>query len=151
MLPKIFLVNHMIASIVWVGAVYMGAFIDWPAAKKTVPDGKFPFKFIVNQGKGVFFGVYFGIILLWVSGIGLTITTPITSRAQMILIGFKMFCLLVMTLFTMYGTFFSWRKLQLATHEEAFAIYKYYMIRAYTTFTCGIAASVMGLFIHSKN
>lgn len=151
MLPKIFMVNHIIASVVWIGAVYMGAFIDWPAAKKTVPPGKFPFKFIINQGKGVFWGVYIGIVILWVSGIGLTLTTPITSTGQAILIGFKMLCLLIMTLFTMYGTFFTWKKLQLATHEEAFALYKYYMIRAYTTFSCGIAASVLGTFIHPKS
>ena len=54
MITKILLLNHLIASIVWVGSVFMGAFIDWPSAKKSVPRGQFPFKFIVGQGRRVF-------------------------------------------------------------------------------------------------
>jgi uncharacterized membrane protein len=145
-ISKVFLVNHLIASIVWVGAVYMGAFIDWPAAQKSVPRGQFPFRFIIGQGRGVFFSVYFAIFLLWVSGFGMILTGPPLNKVQFILAGVKIGCLSVMTLFTMYGTFFSWKKIQLATHEEAFRIYKYYMYRAYTTFSCGIIASVVGIF-----
>lgn len=147
MLSKIFLVNHLIAAIVWVGAVYMGAFIDWPAAKASVPKRNFPFRFIVGQGTKVFYSVYFGIFLLWTSSIGLICTTTFHARWQLAILGVKLLCLLIMTLFTLYGTFFTWRKLQLSTHEEAFATYKYYMLRAYTTFSCGIAASVLGLFL----
>lgn len=149
MLSTIFLVNHMIASVIWVGAVYMGAFIDWPAAKESMPDKEtFPFRFIVGQGKKVFISVYFGIFLLWASSIGLVIVTDFHSKWQILMVGIKLLCLLIMTLFTMYGTFFTWRKLQLATHHEAFAMYRYYMVRAYITFSCGLLSSVLGVFVH---
>lgn len=146
-ISRVFLINHLIASIVWVGAVYMGAFIDWPAAKKTVPRGSFPFKFIIGQGSRVFMGVYLAIFLLWVSGIGLIIVHPPLSGLQVMLVVIKVLCLIIMTGFTVYGTFSTWRKLHLSTDEEALDMYKYYMYRAYTTFSCGIIASVIGTFL----
>ena len=136
---------HLVATIIWVGAVYMGAFIDWPSARESMAKGKFPFKFIVGQGTKVFYSVYTGIFLLWFSGISLLIIKPIESKTQILMVAVKVFCLLIMTLFTLYGTVFTWPKLQLATNEEAFRIYKYYIIRAICTFVCGIIASLIGL------
>jgi len=139
---------HLVATIIWVGAVYMGAFIDWPAARESMAKGKFPFKFIVGQGTKVFYSVYTGITLLWISGIGLLILTPIDSKKQIFMIAIKIFCLLIMTSFTLYGTLSTWPKLQLATNHEAFSIYKNYIIRAIVTFTCGIIGSVIGLNLY---
>lgn len=145
---KIILINiHVIASIVWVGSVFMGTFIDWPAAKASVKPGKFPFQFIIGQGRRVFYSVYFGILILWVSGIALLIVAPPQETLKVILAIIKIVCLLFMTGFTLYGTLRTWPKMQLATHEEAFHHYKYYMYRAVGTFSFGIIASLAGLWI----
>jgi uncharacterized membrane protein len=148
MIIKILKNIHLVATIIWVGAVYMGAFIDWPSAKESMAKGKFPFKFIVGQGTKVFYSVYTGIFLLWFSGIGLLIIKPIESKVQILMVVVKIFCLLIMTLFTLYGTLSTWPKLQLATNQEAFRIYKYYIIRAIITFSCGIIGSLIGLNIY---
>ena len=135
---------HLIAGIVWVGSVFMGAFIDWPSAKKSMPKGNFPFKFIIGQGTGVFYSVYLGIFFLWISGIGLIFLNPVETTFKKIIIVFKICCLIVMTLFTMYGTFYTWPKLQLSNDEEAFKLYKSYIMRAMITFISGLIASVLG-------
>ena len=145
---KIILINrHVIASIVWVGSVFMGTFIDWPAAKASKREGVFPFEFIVGQGSRVFYSVYTGIALLWISGIGLIVAAPPEGVLDIAMITIKVTCLSLMTGFTLYGTLSTWPKLQLATHEEAFTHYKYYMYRAVGTFTFGIIASVAGLWL----
>jgi uncharacterized membrane protein len=144
MLVTILKYMHLIAGIVWVGSVFMGAFIDWPSAKKSMPKGKFPFKFIIGQGTGVFYSVYMGIFFLWISGVGLIYFNPLETLLQKLLIGLKIFCLLIMTLFTLYGTFFTWPKLQLSNDEESFILYKNYIRRAMITFVCGILASILG-------
>jgi len=149
MLEKILLNAHLIASLTWVGAVFMGTFIDWPAAKETVKEGEFPFRFIVGQGRRVFYSVYFGIILLWTTGIGLVLVHPPQDTRAMWLLAIKVFALFLMTSFTLWGTFFTWPKLQVATHAEAFEHYKYYMYRAQGTFACGLIGSVVGLWVYS--
>jgi uncharacterized membrane protein len=148
-MAKIVLLNiHLFASIIWVGSVYMGAFIDWPAAKKSVKPGQFPFEFIVGQGSKVFVSVYTGIFFLWTSGIGLLMIHPPQAPREILIASIKGVCLFLMTAFTMYGTFSTWRKLQVATHQEAFALYKYYMYRAYGTFSFGMIASILGLWLY---
>ncbi|WP_340200596.1 hypothetical protein [Ascidiimonas sp. W6] len=145
---KIVLINmHVIAAIVWVGSVFMGTFIDWPAARASVKKGTFPFQFIIGQGRRVFYSVYTGIGILWFSGIGLVIISPPTDTFKTVLIVIKIVSLLFMTGFTLYGTFFTWPKMQLATHEEAFRHYKFYMYRAVGTFSFGIIASLAGLWL----
>lgn len=145
---RVVLINmHVIAAIVWVGAVFMGTFIDWPAAKESVEKGKFPFKFIIGQGRRVFYSVYTGIIILWGSGIGLVIINPPTDTFKTVLVIIKIVSLFFMTVFTLYGTFATWPKMQLATDEEAYRHYKFYMYRAMGTFTFGIIASIAGLWL----
>jgi hypothetical protein len=129
----------------------MGAFIDVPSAEGSVEKGKFPFKFVIGQGRRVFYSVYFGIIQLWGTGIGLFIVHPPTNTIETRLFLGKTFCLLIMTLFTFYGTFYTWPKMQLATHKEAFRLHKYYNYRAYGTFTCGIMALLLTLWFYIYN
>ncbi|MEN5231543.1 hypothetical protein [Sphingobacterium faecium] len=146
---KILLSIHVVASILWVGAVYMGAVVDWPAAKNSVPKTKFPFKFIIGQGTRVFYSVYTGIILLWFSGIGLTvITLPVTER-DIVILCLKLFCLLTMTVLTLYGTFFTWPKLQTSLDQEANKKYKNYIFRAYITLISGIIAAILGVNLYN--
>jgi len=141
---------HLIASLVWVGSVFMGTFIDWQAAKDSVQEGKFPFRFIVGQGKRVYYSVYFGIILLWTSGLILIFLNPPILSKDWILLLIKIMALITMTGMTLHGTFSTWPKLQLATHKEAFVLYKFYLFKAKITFTCGIIASVVGLWLYYR-
>lgn len=140
---------HVIAGIIWVGAVFMGTFIDWPSARASVSKGRFPFKFIVGQGNRVFYSVYSGIIILWISGIGLVLVDPPSGTFELVMVIIKIACLFFMTAFTLYGTLSTWPKLQLATHEEAYKHYKYYMYRAVGTFSLGIVASLAGLWLRN--
>ena len=148
LIEKILLSIHLVAGVVWVGAVFMGAFIDWPAAKESVDDTKFPFRFMIGQGRRVFYSVYFGILQLWISGIGLYIVNPPQNNLEIMLLTGKTICLLLMTAFTMYGTLVTWPKIQLATHKEAFKLHKYYNYRAYGTFVFGISAALLTLWYY---
>lgn len=148
MLYQFVLSMHLIASLVWVGSVFMGTFIDWAAARKTVAEGKFPFRFIIGQGTRVFYSVYFGIILLWTSGTALVILSPPQSQRDVAMLAFKIVALLIMTANTLHGTFSTWPKLQLATHKEAFRHYRFYLTKAKITFLCGLLASVVGLWMY---
>jgi uncharacterized membrane protein len=146
---KVVLLNvHLIATIVWIGAVFMGTFIDWPSAKQSVKENEFPFRFIVGQGSRVFYSVYTGIFLIWTSGIGLVITHPPQTPREIMMLAGKTMALLFMTGFTMYGTFSTWPKLQVATHKEAHRLYENYMRRAMATFTFGLIAAVLGLWVY---
>lgn len=148
MIYKILLTAHLVASLVWVGAVFMGSFIDFYAAKESVKEGAFPFRFIIGQGKRVFYSVYFGIFVLCTTGIGLTIHHPPQTRTEIFMLVVKMSALFLMTAFTLYGTFFTWPKIQLSTSEEAYELYKYYNYRAHAVFVLGIIASILGLWIY---
>jgi uncharacterized membrane protein len=148
MFLKILLIMHVLPTIVWVGSVYMGTFIDWPVAQNIVNKNTFPFRFIVGQGTRVYYSVYFGIILVWLSSVGLIIYSSIDWNLQrtIMIIG-KIICLILMTGFTLYGTFYTWPKLQLATAEEAKTLYKRYMKRATGTFILGIIATIIGVLM----
>jgi uncharacterized membrane protein len=135
---------HLVAAVTWVGAVFMGAFIDWPVARQSVPKGEFPFRFIVGQGNRVFYPVYTGMVLIWISGIGLTLLNPPQTVLALTMVLVKVFALLVMTGFTLYGSLSSWPKLQMATHKEALKSHRYYIYRAMTTYVMGILGSVLG-------
>lgn len=138
----------MISTIVWVGAVFMGTFIDWPSAKESVKEKEFPFRFIVGQGSRVFYSVYSGIFLMWFSGIGLVILHPPSGFREIMMLFGKTVALSVMTGFTLYGTFSTWPKIQVATHREAHKLYQNYMYRAMATFTSGIIGAVLGLWVY---
>ena len=148
MLEKFILSFHLVAGIVWVGSVFMGTFVDWPAAKASVNPGEFPFRFVIGQGSRVFYSVYLGIILIWGSGIVLFFIHPPLTQVQLIMTLLKALCLFFMTAFTLYGTFVTWPKIQFATHTEAFDYYKYYMYRAFGTFLFGVFASLLTLWAY---
>ncbi len=145
---KILLSLHAIAGAIWIGSVFMGAFIDAPAAEESVEKGKFPFRFIIGQGKRVFYSVYFGIFQLWATGIGLLIVHPPQNGMETKMIIGKFFFLSVMTVFTLYGTFITWPKMQLATDKEAYALHKFYNYRAYGTFVSGILGLLLTLWFY---
>jgi uncharacterized membrane protein len=139
---------HIIPSIIWIGSVYMGTFIDWPVCKDINEKGRFPYNFIVGQGKKVYYSVYLGIILLWCSGIALIFLSPTDwSVRRIVLIIIKTICLSLMTGFTLYGTLVTWPKLQLSTNDEAYKYYRQYMRRATGTFVLGIIATITGIIL----
>lgn len=136
---------HLTSAIVWVGAVFMGTFIDWPVVRATT-NGRFPFDFIVGQGVRVGPAVYVGIVSQVVSGIGLVLLKPPQTRQDAVMLGVKGLCLAWMAGSTIYGTLKTWPKLIFAIDEEAFRLYRVYMVRASITFMCGIVAAVIGHF-----
>ncbi len=145
--PLILLIIHVVAAITWVGAVFMNTFIDWPSARRSVPDGQFPFRFIMEQGKRVFYAVYTGIAFTWVSGIGLIVLKPPQTSDALLMVGGKLALLLLMTGITLYGTFSSWHKLQTSTHTEALQRHRPYIFRSRAIYVLGIIASVVGVIL----
>jgi hypothetical protein len=138
------LIIHLTSAIVWVGAVFMGTFIDWPVIR-AASGGKFPFEFIVGQGVRVAPAVYVGILSQVLSAIGLTILHPPHTPQQAFMLGIKGLCLAWMAGSTIYGTLRTWPKLMFAaSDEDAFRLYNVYMLRATVTFVAGIAAAVIG-------
>ena len=137
---------HLTSAIVWVGAVFMGTFVDWPVIRAATANGRFPFDFIVGQGVKVGPAVYVGITSQVVSAIGLVILRPPQTAQDALMLGVKSLCLAWMAGSTIYGTFKTWPKLIFALDEDAFRYYKTYMVRATITFTCGIVAAVIGHF-----
>lgn len=150
-MERFFVISHVIASAVWIGAVFMGAFIDWPAAQNASGKDKFPFDFIVGQGTRVFPAVYLGIVLTVVSSVGLTLRSPPQTQAAWALLVLKGAALSFMIGSTLYGTLVSWPKLQFATHGEAFHLYRNYIRRAYIVFFCGLAGIVAGLILSRQS
>jgi len=148
MLYEIMLTGHLIPCIVWIGSVFMGTYIDWPSARNSVKEGEFPFKFIIGQGSRVYFSVYFGITVLLITGIGLVYHHPPQTDKEYYMLAVKALCWLLMTLSTLYGTFSTWPKIQLATSEEAYEHYKWYMYRSQAVFILGIIAAVFGLWLY---
>ncbi len=138
------LIVHVVTSTMWVGGVFMAAFIDWPTAKSTIKDGKFPFEFVLSHGKKIFFWVYFAMAGLTLSGVSLLLSRPVADD-QMIYVMAKFAALILMAGFTLYGTFITWPKLQVAINRDAQHIYQVYIYRAHATFFFGILAIIMGL------
>lgn len=145
--PNILMMIHILSAILWIGAVFMGSVIDWPAIKSQFTEGKFPFRFIVGQGSRVFPWVYIGILSQIISGIGLTFYFPPTSGTESALLGLKVTCLLIMTGLTLYGTLSTWPKLQVSTDSEAFIRYRFYIIRAYVTCSLGMVGAAAGVIV----
>jgi hypothetical protein len=140
-----FVILHLTSAMVWVGAVFMGTFVDWPVVRASA-NGRFPFEFIIGQGVKVGPAVYVGIVSQLVSAAGLVALKPPQTRQDVIMLGVKALCLAFMTGSTIYGTLKTWPKLVFALDEDAFRLYRVYMVRASITFTCGIIAAVIGHF-----
>lgn len=139
------LIAHVIAAMMWTGAVFMAAFVDWPALKKEYSDGDFPFETVVGQGVGVFPWVYTAITIMVLTSIGLTWLHWPSDTEGLVLLAVKTVSLSFMVGSTVYGTLRSWPKLQFATNEEAFQLYGRYILRAYIIFGCGVAGHVAGI------
>jgi len=148
LIEKILLSIHIVAGAIWTGSVFMGAFIDWPSARDSVKPGRFPFKFIIGHGRRVFYTVYFGIFQLFATGVALYFVHPPENSIENTLLILKAIFLSLMTLFTLYGTFFTWPKIQLATDEEAFKLHKFYNLRAYGTFSFGVLGLLATLWFY---
>lgn len=149
-IERVLLIFHLTASIIWIGAVFMGSFIDYPVLKRIAVEKRFPFDFIVGQGTRVFGAVYFGAASMVFSSIGLVWLHPPTDSMSWSLLGVKTLALAFMVGSTMYGTFRSWPKIQFATDQEAYAIYARYNLRANIVFVVGIAGAVCGLLLSRK-
>lgn len=150
MLLQFFVVLHVVATVTWVGAVFMGSFIDWPILTRAARDGRFPFDFIVGQGRRVFGAVYVGVVSMVVSSAGLLWLRPPRDALDVGLLVPKALALTFMVGSTIYGSLVTWPKLQFSTDAEAFAIYRWYNLRANVVFVVGIIATVSGLFLSRR-
>lgn len=143
-LHRMLVASHIISSAIWYGAVFMGSVVDWPSARASVDEGRFPFDFIVGQGSRVFPWVYFGMVMVLLSGAGLVWFHPPATARDGALLALKGLALLWMVGSTVYGTLVSWPKLQFATHAEALGYYTRYIRRAYVTCACGVFGTILG-------
>ena len=142
---NVLIVSHVISTAIWVGAVFMGSVIDPPAAQKSMGRQGFPVSFFVEQGIRVFPYVYFGIVVVFISGIGLIILYPPQNGIEIFFLSLKLLALAIMTGNTLYGTLRTWPKIQFATPDEAEQLWAGYKIRAFITLGCGIAAMFFGI------
>ena len=136
---------HVIASALWVGAVFSGAIIDPPALKMSTRKQSFVANFITAQGIRIFPWVYFSMTTIFITGITLTWLYPPTSLTEVFMLSIKFIALSIMAGNTLYGTLVTWPKIQFATPEEAAKLWKPYLIRAYITLGAGLIAFAMGV------
>jgi len=149
-LDQILLITHVIAAMMWTGAVFMAALVDWPAFKRQAPAGRFPFQAVIGQGSGVFPWVYLAMTIMLLSSVGLAWRHWPSDGFGCVLLGLKAAALSFMVGSTVYGTLRTWPTLQFATDNEAFTIYGRYMVRAYLIFGCGVAGHVAGLLFSRR-
>ncbi len=147
LLTHILLAVHVVNSALWVGAVFMGSIIDPPALKNSAGKQSFLANFIIEQGIQVFPWVYAAMSLIFLTGLSLTWLHPPQNTLQLSLVIAKFIVLGIMAGNTLYGTLVTWPKIQFATMEEVPVLWKPYLIRAYITLACGIAAFVMGVML----
>jgi hypothetical protein len=148
MLTNILVAVHVVNSALWVGAVFMGSIVDPPALRRSA-DGQpsFLVHFIVIQGARVFPWVYTAMSLIFLTGIILTWLHPPQGAFAMTLLIGKFIALGIMAGNTLYGTLVTWPKIQFATPDEVAALWGPYLVRAYVTLGCGIAAFIMGVLL----
>jgi hypothetical protein len=84
----------------------------------------------------------------WASALGLVWINPPAWGIPVILIALKSLCLALMSGLTLYGTLSTWPKLQLSSDTEAFGRYRFYIVRAYVTLSCGMAATALGVVLN---
>lgn len=147
MLTNVLVVIHVISSALWVGAVFMGSIIDPPALKNSAGRSSFLEHFIIEQGIRVFPWVYLAMGTIFLTGIILTWLYPPQTTFELVLIVAKFVALGIMAGNTLYGTFVTWPKIQFAVAEEVPILWKPYLIRAYVTLVCGLAAFLMGVIL----
>ena len=136
---------HTVSAAMWVGAVFMGAFIDPPALRESADSPWFVVYFIVAQGRHVFFWVYLSMVTIFVTGGLLLWLHPPQTTFQGMLMALKGVALAIMAGNTLYGTFVTWPKIQFASPEEVQVLWRPYLIRAYITFGCGVLGFILGV------
>ncbi len=142
------LVVHVIVGTLWVGTIFANIFIVWPTLRGTYARQEFPLEFVVLQGRRIAPLVYFAIPSMLVSGLALAFLRPPATTTAWVLLAAKTTALLIMASNIIYGTLVTWPKLQFSTSEETWPLWRGYGIRGFVTLSCGMAAALMGAFLH---
>ena len=142
---KILIAIHTVSAAMWVGAVFMGSFIDPPALKRSASTPGFLINFIIAQATQVFRWVYLAMATILVTGLLLLWLHPPQSMDQVTLLVLKAIALAIMAGNTIYGSLVTWPQIQFADPEEVPALWQPYKVRAYVTFGCGVLAIVLGV------
>jgi len=136
---------HTVSAAMWVGAVFMGAFIDPAALRQSADSPWFLVNFIVAQATRVFLWVYLAMALILVTGGLLIWLHPPQTDFQVALLILKGIALAIMAGNTIYGSLVTWPKIQFATPNEVRVLWRPYLIRAYITFGCGVLGIILGV------
>lgn len=136
---------HTVSAAMWVGAVFMGAFIDPPALRESADSPWFLVNFIIAQGIHVFFWVYLSMVVILVTGGLLIWLHPPQTAFQVTLLALKGILLAIMAGNTIYGSLVTWPQIQFATPSEVRILWRSYLIRAYITFGCGVLGFILGV------
>ena len=135
---------HVVASALWVGAVFMGSIIDPPALRMSASRQSFTTNFITAQGIRIFPWVYFAMTTIFITGITLTWLYPPQNATEIVMLTVKFIALSIMAGNTLYGSLVTWPKIQFATDEEVALLWKPYLLRAYITLAAGLVAFAVG-------
>jgi hypothetical protein len=144
-LTNILLAAHIVSAAMWVGAVFMGAFVDPPALRTSADSPWFLVNFIVAQGVRIFVWVYLAMGTILVTGVLLVWLHPPQTTFQVVVLAVKGVALAVMAGNTLYGTLVTWPKIQFANTDEVPILWRPYLIRAYITFGCGVLGFILGV------
>ncbi len=142
---NILIAIHTVSAAMWVGAVFMGAFIDPPALRQSATSPEFLVNFIIAQAIQIFRWVYLSMSTILVTGLLLIWLHPPQSAFQVTLLALKGATLAVMVGNTIYGSIVTWPKIQFADPDEVPALWQPYKIRAYITFGCGVLGFILGV------
>jgi len=136
---------HTVSAAMWVGAVFMGAFIDPPALRQSATSPEFLVNFIIAQAIHIFRWVYLAMGTILVTGVLLIWLHPPQTAFQVTLLTLKGVALAVMAGNTIYGSVVTWPQIQFADPAEVPALWQPYKIRAYITFGCGVLGVILGV------
>jgi len=142
---KVLIAIHTVSAAMWVGAVFMGAFIDPPALRQSANSSEFLVNFIIAQAIHIFRWVYLSMSTILVTGVLLIWLHPPQTAFQVTLLTLKGVALAVMAGNTIYGSVVTWPQIQFAEPEEVPALWQPYKIRAYVTFGCGVLGFILGV------
>lgn len=142
---KVLIAIHTVSAAMWVGAVFMGAFIDPPALRASADSPWFLVNFIIGQATRVFLWVYMAMVAILLTGAVLIWLHPPQTSFQLALLTLKGVALAVMAGNTLYGTLVTWPKIQFADPAEVAVLWRPYLIRAYITFGCGVLGFILGV------
>ncbi len=144
-LTTVLIAVHSVSAAMWVGAVFMGSFIDPPALRQSADSPRFLMNFIIAQATHVFRWVYLAMGTILVTGVILIWLHPPQTAFQVTLLTLKGVALAVMAGNTIYGSLVTWPQIQFADPEEVPALWQPYKIRAYITFGCGVLGIILGV------